>query len=465
MKTTLFRLSQHVKQLMIFTLMFALLGTSFMVPQKTQAQNLFKDTVNSPYKESIDYLAMNAIVNGYSDGNFRPDALMNRAEFTKIVIQAFYTSDFATQNPTFDCFNDVKSEWFAPVVCYAKNQQVVNGYADNRFRPSNNVSYVEALAVALRAGKVQVPALVAGQEWYTPYLNFAHTNSIFSKYELAASTPLTRGRAAFIIHHTLLIQRGVQPVATVRRNVSAGCGLPAPSVAPSTLTVSGATQTMITSIPNSYQKDTPIKLVLAFHGRTNSNAMVKNYFRVEQASQGKAIFVYPAGRTDGRYGDAAGSLALFDALVETFSSQYCIDMDNIFVVGHSLGGSIVSGLSCTRGDIIRGMADVGGGGSRQNTCSGPVAAMIWHNPKDNLVSFNQGIIARDKVRQQNYCNAATKPSSPSWAHAVEYFGCTDGNPLVWAPHTEDYEGNRYYPHTWPRAAGAEIWKFFDDLEG
>jgi len=61
-------------------------------------------------------------------------------------------------------------------------------------------------------------------------------------------------------------------------------------------------------------------------------------------------------------------------------------MDKIYVVGHSLGARFTNTLACARGDIIRAIGSVGGS-ITPNNCSGPVATIIMHNPKDNLASF------------------------------------------------------------------------------
>jgi polyhydroxybutyrate depolymerase len=45
----------------------------------------------------------------------------------------------------------------------------------------------------------------------------------------------------------------------------------------------------------------------------------------------------------------------FDEIVATYSEEYCIDMDQVFVVGHSLGGWFTNTLACARGHMIRGM--------------------------------------------------------------------------------------------------------------
>lgn len=196
--------------------------------------------------------------------------------------------------------------------------------------------------------------------------------------------------------------------------------------------------------------------------------MVRGYYRVEQAAQGKAIFIYPAGRPSGNaYTWGKEDFPFFDAMVAQFSEQYCLNLDEVFVVGHSLGGSMTHQLACARGDVIRGIATVGGGSSKLDNCSGPVAAMIWHNPKDNLVPFSRGIVARDNIKRQNKLGDFNIPVEPTWANCVAYTAGQPDAPLFWCPHTQDYEdygSKQYYPHVWPKGAGAEIWKFFEKLD-
>jgi pimeloyl-ACP methyl ester carboxylesterase len=113
--------------------------------------------------------------------------------------------------------------------------------------------------------------------------------------------------------------------------------------------------------------------------------------------------------------DRLRDYALFDAVVEAIGAAYCIDLDRVFVVGHSLGGSFANGLGCDRGSVIRGVGTVAGR-VWVAPCSGPAGAMILHNPKDDLVPFERGLEARD-----------------------------------------------IYPHLWPRDAGRAIMEFFESL--
>ncbi|MGL5831022.1 MAG: S-layer homology domain-containing protein [Candidatus Altimarinota bacterium] len=457
---------QLTRKIFALFLMMLIISQTFLL-QTTQAQTNLNDIGDAQYKSSIEYLVGVGVLQGNPDGSFRPYSSMTRAEFITVMVRAFgSTQNFEGYS---NCFTDVHNEWYAGYVCYAKENGLVKGHPDGSFKPAANVSYVEAMAMATAAAEVEVNKATTGQEWYEPFLEFAHNNNIFSKYSMLPGAALSREKAAFLIQQILFMQEGFKKISTTRKNYSAGCGQLPPPAAPSSVNVDGTTRNMITVIPSGYNKDNPLKLIFAFHGRTNSNEMVRGYYKVEQAAKGEAIMVYPAGLRSGSGYAWTGKKdqAFFDTMLAQLSQSYCIDLDEIYAVGHSLGGSMTNELACVRGDVLRGIAVVGGGSVVQNNCSGPVAAMIWHNPKDNLVAFRSGEIARDNIKRQNQLGDRNYPVEPLWAHCVAY---TDGQkdaPLVWCPHTQDnehYGSKNYYPHVWPRDAGEEIWKFFEGLD-
>lgn len=120
------------------------------------------------YKEAVDYITEQGIVEGYADGTYKPDAKINRAEFTKIIVEARLS-----MNPleyAADCFPDVPSDaWFASYVCYAKAQDMIAGYPDGTFQPANNVNFVEAAKILYNV--LDLPEVEpVGDEWYHPYV-------------------------------------------------------------------------------------------------------------------------------------------------------------------------------------------------------------------------------------------------------------------------------------------------------
>ena len=212
-----------------------------------------------------------------------------------------------------------------------------------------------------------------------------------------------------------------------------------------------------------------MKLIFAFHGRTNPNTMVRSYYKVEQASKGDAIIVYPSGlpeegpsRNWSNPGDSKSKLrdfALFDQLLQEFSNNYCVNKDEVFVVGHSLGAWFTNSLSCARGNVIRAIGSVAGG-TTINDCSGPTAAIIMHNPEDNLTPFREGETARDQLLKQNACGPETIPLNIADGNCVAYTQCQKDAPVIRCPYSDSYEHSTYYPHTWPNFAGQAIRDFF-----
>jgi polyhydroxybutyrate depolymerase len=254
---------------------------------------------------------------------------------------------------------------------------------------------------------------------------------------------------------------------------SPGCGRTAPATPPVSIEVGGRPREFISVVPESYDSDVPHRLIFAFHGGTNPNARVRKYYRIEQNSKEPTIFVYPAGliAADGKYSwyersdprDRLRDFALFDALLTKFSSGYCIDLDRVFAVGHSLGASFANSLGCARGSVIRGVGTVAGG-IWDPKCSGPAAAMIMHNPNDDLVPVSRGLKVRDWALAQNGLEPPAQPCEPRDLNCECYGSPGTLNPVVWCPHTENLNRRgKFYPHLWPKEAGAAIMEFFDSL--
>lgn len=255
---------------------------------------------------------------------------------------------------------------------------------------------------------------------------------------------------------------------------SAGCGKPPPDVALSTLTVDDRTRNLITVIPSDYRPDQPHDLVVAFHGRTNSNAEVRRYFDLERHAAVPTIFVYPESLRDAQgrnvWSDPVDrpeklrDFSFFDTILQAMSEDYCIDRDRVFVVGHSLGASFANALACARGDVIRGLAGVGGGSSRPSRCAGPVAAMVMHNPRDAQVPITEGLRLRRELLSQDGLPTGSEPDLPQRFNCRRYGPENGENPVLWCPLSDDRTSSgRFYPHQWPAGTGAAIMSFFSRL--
>ncbi len=112
----------------------------------------------------IEPLVSLGILQGFSDGNFRPDAPMNRAQFATLVAQIFQ------KNPIRNAaqFADVPRDYWAYNAIQAAYQMgFLGGDANNNFNPNKNISRVEVLVALVQGLNLQATAVnPAGLENY-----------------------------------------------------------------------------------------------------------------------------------------------------------------------------------------------------------------------------------------------------------------------------------------------------------
>ena len=172
-----------------------LLGLVLTIISAGQVFASFPDTVNHQYSTAIDWVQADGIVSGYPDGTYGPDIVINRAEFTKIVVEATVGGDITGGN----CFPDVTNEWFAPYVCTAKDYGIVGGNDDGTFKPGNEVNYAEALKIVLEAYFTEFPNITY-EFWYSKYVEYALDGGLsFASSKLPHSF-VTRAEMAEIIY-------------------------------------------------------------------------------------------------------------------------------------------------------------------------------------------------------------------------------------------------------------------------
>ncbi len=237
---------------------------------------------------------------------------------------------------------------------------------------------------------------------------------------------------------------------------STGCGrAPAADGARTVDVPAQGARTYLVELPGGYDSDTPWPLVFGFHGATTSGMLFASRFygNLASAMGDEAILVYPDAQGEPTAWDDAVDIPFFDALLAQVESDYCVDEDRVFATGHSSGGFFSNSLGCQRGDVLRAIAPVSGGGPfGRPTCRGEVAVFLAHGTADPTVPFATGQASRDYWATRNGCDTGSTtgaPPSPCVAYA-----CT-GQPEWWCEHGGEHE--------WPAFAPAAIWAFFSGL--
>lgn len=131
------RLKKFIK---IFLVIFAL-GTVHVGAAEIVDSMEFTDLSESYWAyDGIAKLIKAGIIDGYPDGTFKPDGNITRAELVKILNQVFL---FKEKQET-SMFSDVtESDWFYEYVMAAQEAGYVDGYPDGTFKPNGLITRQE----------------------------------------------------------------------------------------------------------------------------------------------------------------------------------------------------------------------------------------------------------------------------------------------------------------------------------
>ena len=120
---------------MLATLMAAVLPVSACAAQNSAPQPQLNTAEHMQY------------MNGYTDGTFRPDASITRAEASKLLASLLVNK---VENED-HLFNDVSvSAWYADAVRQMTGFGLVNGYTDGTFKPNAKITRAEFVAILSR---------------------------------------------------------------------------------------------------------------------------------------------------------------------------------------------------------------------------------------------------------------------------------------------------------------------------
>lgn len=148
----------------------------------------FKDTASHWGSDTIGTAFKLGIVDGYSDGTFRPDATVTRAEFVAMIARAFgLTAGSASTD-----FKDTSAHWAAGYIATLAEKDIVNGYTDGSFKPNATISRAEMVAIISRVLNLEVLATGTPASFTDVSSNYWAAQAI----QQASSANLVQGMSA-----------------------------------------------------------------------------------------------------------------------------------------------------------------------------------------------------------------------------------------------------------------------------
>ncbi|GGG52902.1 hypothetical protein GCM10010918_01950 [Paenibacillus radicis (ex Gao et al. 2016)] len=148
----------------VYAKVYSLTNSTYAVIRHSVA---FKDVTAQWAKEAVIDLGSRMVVSGDTNSLFHPDHDITRAEFAAILVRGLgLKADSSAESP----FSDVRPDaWYSGAVQTAHTYQLINGFEDGTFRPEDNITREQAMAIIANAMKLtglndKLPSSQAGDE-------------------------------------------------------------------------------------------------------------------------------------------------------------------------------------------------------------------------------------------------------------------------------------------------------------
>lgn len=184
------------KRILTWLLAISMLGSLLTVPAGAAAVTKFSDVSDSYTATAVEALRLMGVLDGYGDGTFRPDTILNRAQFCKMAVYAMDGSGELGRYSTVTIFPDVKpSHWASAYINMAARKGIISGFADGKFKPSQTVTAGQAVTILMRGLGYKDEDM--GGVWPQSYMAEAQTNGLLKSTGItSAYAGLTRAQAA-----------------------------------------------------------------------------------------------------------------------------------------------------------------------------------------------------------------------------------------------------------------------------
>jgi len=162
---------------------------------------------DSEYYDAISHLADKGIINGYSDGTFKPSGNITRAEASAIIVRS---AELDSDSAPSTIYRDVpENHWARGYIMAATEAKILDGFGNGIFSPSGNVTYNQIIKmIVCMIGKEDSARELGG--WPMGYVDVALELDIIDRstyssilYKKLGDSPAPRGDVALFIYNAL----------------------------------------------------------------------------------------------------------------------------------------------------------------------------------------------------------------------------------------------------------------------
>ena len=200
---------RNMRKALSFALILALVFTSFSVAFGTHTQTqgaTLSDIAGLPGEEHIIAGLELGYIEGFPDGTFRPNEVVNRAQFAALVTRAMGIPDSALLGHTISPFLDTDGfGWAVPYLSFVHSRGIMIGDGHGNAMPGRTITMNEGMTMILRAiGYTEGSQELVGT-WPSNYVALATQHDLYRDI-VGAEAGMTRQNAAIALFNALTVQ-------------------------------------------------------------------------------------------------------------------------------------------------------------------------------------------------------------------------------------------------------------------
>ncbi len=337
------------------TLMLVVFTLVNMVVMPVSAATFSDVTSGTEVYKAVNVLNKLGVINGYDDGTFKPDNNVTRAEFTAMLLRTRgmgAVGSTSLDNPPFPDVVTPDVSWAIGNIRTAHGMGIINGYDDGTFKPSNNVSYEEAIKMivcALGYGEMGSE----GAAWYSKYMTTAVQLGFTDGVKGVIGTPATRAIIAQMLYNCLEVELAEnneitdktileddlklkKQVGYISSNPTISLSSPDVNLREDEVEITADGDTTIYKVENAAEYNDMLGAQITFYSTTDRNAGTKN---LVMATVEKSVTVeLDADKIDSDLSDET-AVVYYESDDAKRSSQLSIAADSVVIYNEQLYGT------------------------------------------------------------------------------------------------------------------------------
>jgi len=188
----LIRPNANITRAEVATILFRLITDEARVAYWMQANPFSDVALQNWFNNAVSTMTNADVFNGFSDGTFRPNQPISRAEMTAVIVR--FMDEMGDLSLLGSHFSDIASHWAVEYINTAAVNGWVQGYSDGTFRPNQAITRAEATAMINRISGRLVertedllpnmrtwPDNANVNEWYYFYIQAATNSYTFQR--------------------------------------------------------------------------------------------------------------------------------------------------------------------------------------------------------------------------------------------------------------------------------------------